>query len=93
MDIYIKKEDAIKACFDGFADCRDDCADNIRRLPAEDVAPIIHGCWEKYDDDNDIWNCSSCRMLIGDSDGNPSQNGMNFCPYCGAKMDKVNKDE
>ena len=41
MDDYIKRESALKACYDGFADCRDDCADNIRAIPAEDVAPVV----------------------------------------------------
>jgi len=38
---YIDAEAAINACYDGFADCRDDCADNIRKLPAADVVEIV----------------------------------------------------
>ena len=37
MAKYIDRDAAIAACFDGFADCRDDCAANIRNIPAADV--------------------------------------------------------
>lgn len=37
MAEYIDRDAAIAACFDGFADCRDDCAANIRSIPAADV--------------------------------------------------------
>lgn len=45
MADYINREAAISACYDGFADCRDDCAANIRKLPAADVAEVRHGRW------------------------------------------------
>ena len=41
MAEYIDRDAAIAACFDGFADCRDDCAANIRNLPAADVEEVV----------------------------------------------------
>ena len=37
----IYRDAAIAACFDGFADCRDDCAANIRNIPATDVVEVV----------------------------------------------------
>ena len=37
----IYRDAAIAACFDGFADCRDDCAANIRNIPAADVVDVV----------------------------------------------------
>ena len=41
MAEYIERDAAIAACFDGFADCRDDCAANIRSFPSADVAEVV----------------------------------------------------
>ena len=38
---YILRDDAISACYDGFADCRDDCAANIKNLPHVDAVPVV----------------------------------------------------
>ena len=45
MAEYIKREDAINACYDGFADCRDDCAANIKNIPAADVVEVVLCRW------------------------------------------------
>lgn len=63
----------------------------IRKLPAADVAPVVHGKWieEKYETIsierhrkiNNIKNkCSICEKSNG-------RRKTNFCPNCGAKMD------
>ena len=41
MAEYIDRDAAIAACFDGFADCRDDCAANIRSIPTADVVEVV----------------------------------------------------
>ena len=41
MAEYIEREAAINACYDGFADCRDDCATNIKAIPAADVVEVV----------------------------------------------------
>ena len=52
----------------------------------EDVAPVIHAHWILYDDSNDIWDCSNCKMhiFINVLYGNKA----NYCPNCGAIMDE-----
>lgn len=57
----------------------------VRRIPAADVAPVVHGRWSW--DTGDIWTCSVCgtcnhiKEVMGRHD-------FNYCPNCGAKMDK-----
>lgn len=41
MKEYVEKKLAIEACYDGYADCRDDCADNIRALPVCKVREVV----------------------------------------------------
>ena len=66
----------------------------LNRLPAADVAPVVHGRWEGWitpafyglDDFGDpiyrdaiFYRCSIC--------GRKSAIKENFCPNCGAKLD------
>jgi hypothetical protein len=50
--------------------------------------PLPHGEWiEKEDFNQDIYyDCSICGNSWCTLDGTPWQNGMNFCPNCGASM-------
>lgn len=41
MAEYVERDRAIEACFDGYADCREDCAENIRKLRAADVVEVV----------------------------------------------------
>lgn len=58
----------------------------IRKLPAADVAEVVHGQWIKddflSDDMNNAEKCSRCGELIGWFGNLP-----NYCPNCWAKMD------
>ena len=59
----------------------------VDRLPAADVAPVVHGEWihnpkREYD-----YICSVCR---GDAPEDRMRNNAiltPYCPHCGAKMD------
>lgn len=58
----------------------------LSRLPAADIAPVVHGKWEWfgpcYDGNGKFWGtCSVCqtRQRLGDY--------YTHCPVCGAKMD------
>ena len=61
----------------------------LDRVPAADVAPVVHGRWieytkviipEPYNKWEQAWKCSEC----GFNDGFVAYN---FCPNCGARMD------
>ena len=54
----------------------------IDNAPAVDAEPVRHGMWEIIN--RNEARCSECKMIrnIG------NQTGWNFCPNCGAKMDK-----
>lgn len=73
----------------------------VEDSPAADVAPVVHGRW--IDDKGNFvpWDemnkncprysafCSVCGEWLTASDEYPTIG--NFCPNCGAKMDKVSE--
>ena len=63
----------------------------IEHAPTIDAVPVRHGRWEDYEENT--WQCSECGEPFYLEDGTPQENEYNYCPYCGAKMDKENKDE
>jgi DNA-directed RNA polymerase subunit RPC12/RpoP len=68
---------------------REVITDLVNGIPAVDAAPVVHGKWEEVDD---IWGdthyrCSACGCEWFLEDGSPTENGMNYCPRCGARMD------
>lgn len=58
---------------------------NLQRLPAADVAPVRHGRWESNSPDDIVVYCSQCMM--------PQDAPSNYCPSCGALMDKEDEHE
>lgn len=62
--------------------------DLVNGIPAVDAAPMVHGRWEEVDDGWGEWyyRCSACGCEWFLEDGTPAENGMNYCPRCGAKM-------
>ena len=52
----------------------------LNSIPAADVAPVVHGQWERTADGAAL--CTACKRKM-----NPSQYGYAFCSLCGAKMD------
>lgn len=56
----------------------------ITDLPTADVAPVRHGRWETNSDRPDSLICSVCKCGFDMWKHDPH----NFCPNCGAKMDK-----
>ena len=72
-----------------------DCND-IARFPAADVAPVVHGEWvlvgtNEHDYETSVEEkCSLCGRYVYRYDTEPQDN---YCPNCGAKMDKEAQDE
>lgn len=53
---------------------------------------VEQGYWiDLYEEDpffERAFQCSKCREIFNLEVGNPKENGYNYCPNCGAKMDK-----
>lgn len=63
----------------------------IMKIPAADVAPVVHGEWIEIEREWDFhpyyyvdYTCSIC--------GSREQNKRNYCPECGAKMNGEKRD-
>lgn len=56
----------------------------IEAAPAVDAVPVVHSYWEPYGRNSNgtvgRWRCMNCKRTSLESG--------NFCPNCGAKMDK-----
>lgn len=64
--------------------------DALNRIPAADVVEVRHGRWvhnEDYEDWAEKYVCSECNRNAP-SDGDYRHGLTDFCPHCGAKMDK-----
>ena len=59
-----------------------------------EVSPVRHGRWESWDDGfgGTYYRCSVCGEDWCIIDGTPAENGMRYCPQCGARMDGDNDD-
>ena len=80
---YIEREAAIEAIMSDPPDAHYPSwyIDRIKTLSAADVAPVRHGRWIALHDE--FCACSICKypVYVG-------WNKTNYCPNCGAKMDK-----
>lgn len=106
MDEYIKREQAIR--FAGYSAAAahkrgglDACSalekfkGTLRRIPAADVAPVVHGRWLNFYNDFSCAECDRCGTTfeVTDSESNEGlwnafKLSYNYCPNCGAKMDE-----
>lgn len=73
-------------------------AQMLEKLPAADVAPVVHGRWEWFDEETGTpstgyerewgWRCSHCGEELPDDYDDPDDSpAFRFCYNCGAKMD------
>lgn len=83
MSDYISREAVCEVCADVFGLPIDDGEEvifeinrRVKRLPAADVRPAVHGHWE--DRGSLSARCSEC--------GCKSLRASDFCPNCGADM-------
>ena len=55
----------------------------FRDTPAADVAPVVHGRWERMRESGTTWRCSACDVMVGAFLAGCSH----YCYCCGARMD------
>ena len=71
----------------------------IYRTPTADVAPVVHGRWEWFDEETGTpitgyerewgWRCSQCKEELPDNFDDPDCPPVfRYCCHCGAKMDE-----
>ena len=95
MAEYIEREAALEICKTEYQNrlrmhdyCRDavawDIGDEIKALPAADVAPMVHGQWIE---DHDYLKCPECSVMVKRDFTFFNIGNWNYCPNCGAKMD------
>lgn len=60
-------------------------AQMLEKIPAADVAPVVHGRWKQdYFFDELVTRCSACG--VGFAKGHRAER-FSYCPNCGAKID------
>lgn len=98
MKEYIERAAAVKKFENYRRDCEEenderaaqifeDCVSELMALPAADVAEVRHGKFNFLQEDM-VWCycgvCSVCRNYV---------QAWNYCPNCGARMDKEAKQD
>lgn len=101
MAEYIER-DAVIALFDSTKWQGTFAIMAVEDLPAADVAPVVHGRWVLHDGPlYKFYVCSECGKIAAYATDNrlemmpPEMFGREiyqYCPYCGAKMDKAVAD-
>lgn len=96
MDDYIKREDALQAIEScaGWSRPLESAYEETQAMPAADVAPVVHGKWSI--NEYEFFTCSVCGGGYYNGAESTAQaesylnSGFtyNYCPNCGAKMDK-----
>lgn len=91
-DEYISREAAVKAANEWVNEA---CMapvmrvsrlfDKLAKVPAADVAEVVHGWWKKVRKSRSTWECSVCGTKVGAFFAGCSQ----YCYCCGAQMGGV----
>ena len=82
---YIEREAAIAAVDCTQVTVGDWIRNNIQKIPAADVAPVVRGRWINVSDFAQLWACSVCRK-------HTRHTAPAYCPNCGADMREVPHD-
>lgn len=82
--------DALKNAFEEDGHLSGYIEEFIDDMPTLDVAPVVHGRWEKWNGD-DRHHCTACECYANeerDAYGYITSEFLdNYCPNCGARMD------
>ena len=80
--------------YDHYTSGFDEAVTRVENFPAADVVEVRHGQWDGEGDGYadgeiviDVWYCSECGYCIDDGTDDPNILP-NYCPNCGALMDK-----
>ena len=92
MSKYVNAADAAEKIAEKHGIRIADLCDTFGDIPAADVAPVRHGRWEKSEDNYyslNLVKCSVCHEeWCFEIDDDVKDLNYNYCPNCGAKMDK-----
>ena len=90
MAEYIEKEEAMHIAFKSpfFSDA---LMEEMKAIPAADVAPVRHGMWETIDASTWRWSHDGAKPVHRvkyrhNECGRVVQRKEPYCPHCGAKM-------
>ena len=96
MADYIERGDAFDAVMGQYCACSDEAEaalngaiEDIRKIPAADVRPVVRGRWIGVALGD--MRCSNCGEVYGVCGG--LMGDYNFCPNCGAMMDGGTENE
>lgn len=91
MAEYIERDAAIRVVNgqSSLTMTRSSLIDSISKLPAADVAPVVHGRWiVRFDGPYNRRRCYCSHCGRHNGVGGIAQNQeKHYCPNCGAKMD------
>lgn len=101
MPEYIEREKALKLIesAETWGWSNNTLYDEMKNLPAADVAPVVYGKWEVHEVDcfTKFATCTACGEYATDIPEEIHEQGFNItahkpvltrcCPNCGAKMD------
>lgn len=82
-DEYIRRAEALEITTRTCGDYAAAFAE-IRKLPAADVAEVVHARWVR---ERSNWYCTGCNKGYRITNGAPTANTFDYCPHCGARMD------
>ena len=87
-DEYIRRAEALEITTRTCGDYAAAFAE-IRKLPAADVAEVVHGQWYMLDDcANAGLYCSACGRRVHHEEFAYKKLKSKYCPHCGARMDR-----
>lgn len=80
-----------------YADAYNDLAEDFYSIPAADVAPVVHGLWEREPSSSWRWTPSGAVAVTRTTYrcglcGRGTAVKSNYCPNCGAKIDGGDSD-
>lgn len=92
IDADALKESYCKDCsFYGYVlGCEDECVacKNVNKAPTINVQPVVHAEFHCVNEDANVYMCTNCGGEWFLEAGTPEENDMEWCSFCGARMDK-----